>query len=130
MKSHVHVSDVLYFYPSTVPDRDCFATGQSGPHIIYPSPIVRHGARRAAVGNPNIILIAARLHYKRTVQVTTRYSNIPYHSFTRYVKLAWWRKLRQGGLFAKGGLGRDGWSMRVRRRGADCDGGGPLPKPA
>ena len=79
--------------------------GGGGAHIVHPCPVVRHMTRRAAVSNPNIILIAARLHYKRTVQVTTRYSIIPYHAFTRYVKLAWWRKLRQGGLFAEGARG-------------------------
>ena len=51
----------------TVPDRDCFATGRRGPHIVHSCPIMRHVARRTAVGNPNIVLIAVRLHYKGTV---------------------------------------------------------------
>ena len=67
MENHIHVSDVLYTDTPTVPDRDCFATGRRGPHIVDSCPIVRHMTRRAAVGNPDIILIAARLHYKRTV---------------------------------------------------------------
>ena len=100
-----HCSDVRYFNSPTVPDRYCFATGRRGLHIIYPCRVVRYMTRCAVVGNPNIILIAARLHYKRTVQETTRYSNIPYHTFTRYVKLVWWRKLRQDGLFAEGARG-------------------------
>ena len=89
MENNVHIADILYFYPSMVSDRDCFATGRRGAHIIHPCPVVCHMTRRADVGNPYIILIAARLHYTRIVQLTTRYSNISYHAFTRYVKLAW-----------------------------------------
>ena len=67
MENDIHIPDILNVYSPTVPDRDCFATGRRGPRIIHPCPVMRHMTRRAAVGNPNIILIAARLHYKRTV---------------------------------------------------------------
>ena len=120
VENDTHIPDLLYFYPPTIPDRGCFATGRREPHIICPCPVVRHMIRRVAVGNPNIILIAARLHQECIVLVSTRYSNIPYHAFTLYVQLAWWRKLRQGGLFveeARGRLGRNGRSLLVRRRG-------------
>ena len=67
MENDIHIPDILYADSPTVPDRDCFATGRRGPRIIHPCPVMRHMTRRAAVGNPNIILVAARLHYKRTV---------------------------------------------------------------
>ena len=67
VENHIHIPDILYLDFPTVPDRDCFATGRRGPQIIQSCPIVRHVARRAAVGNPNTILTAAQLHYERTV---------------------------------------------------------------
>ena len=67
VENYIHVLGILYFYFPTVPDRDCFATGQRGPQIIQIYTIVCHVARRAAVGNLNIILTAARLHHKRTL---------------------------------------------------------------
>ena len=67
VENDIHVSDTLYFEFASVPDCGCFATGWKGPQILQSSPIVRHVARRAAFGNPNIALNFARLHYKCTV---------------------------------------------------------------
>ena len=39
MENDIPIADVLYFYPPTVPDRDCFATGRRGPRPIHPSPV-------------------------------------------------------------------------------------------
>ena len=48
-----------------------------------------HVARRDAVGNPTIALMTIRLHYGRTVEVITMFSNIFYNTCTRYTRLVW-----------------------------------------
>ena len=34
VENDIHIADILYFYPPTVPDRDCFATGRRRPRIL------------------------------------------------------------------------------------------------